>query len=317
MTAINVIVSCTNRKRYPVPVGLSVRDLAASNLAERLRIWARRLREVRADCYPAERLYIGDHWAVARELPDRATQAGITARLWICSAGYGLIRSDTLLKPYQATFAPGNEDYVAAGTTDRAADCRAWWQGVCAIRMGSAEATPRTLGQLAAIQPRTPMLVALSIDYLDAVGDDLQQVLQRPFFREHLAIVSCGTVGQRRPWADNLLPCDGLMAGALGGTLTSINVRIARYLLTHLNGAEPTVRQFAALARSIPRATSPPSRQPRSDKQILAFIRSALRRTPPPSRSRLLREYRDAGLACEQGRFAHLYSIATCGEVAS
>ncbi len=317
MTAINVIVSCTNRKRYPAPAGLSVRDLAGSDVVERLRMWARRLREVRADRCPADRLYIGDHWAVARELPDRATQAGITARLWVCSAGYGLIRPNTLLKPYQATFAPGNEDYVAAGTTERAADSRAWWQGVCAIRLGSAEPAPRTLGQLAATQPRTPMLVALSVDYLDAVGDDLQQVLQRPFFREHLAIISCGTVGQRRPWADNLLPCDGLMAGALGGTLTSINVRIARHLLTRLNGAEPTVRQLASLARSIPRTTALPSRQPRSDKQILALIRSALRRTPPPSRSRLLREYRDAGLACEQGRFAHLYAIAAGGEVAS
>ncbi len=317
MAAINVIVSCTNRKRYPAPAGLAVRDLSGSDVTRRVRIWKQRLRDVPADRYPADLLYIGDHWAVARELPSRLAQVGLTVRLWVCSAGYGLIRSDTLLKPYQATFAPGTDDYVAAGATDRTAESRAWWQGVCAARLGSAEPTPRTLGQLAATQSRTPMLVALSLDYLDAVADDLQEVLQRPFFREHLAVVSCGTVGQRRPWADNLLPCDGLMAGALGGTLTSINVRIARHLLTALNGAEPTVKRLATLARSIPRTAAPPARQPRSDKQILVFIRSALRRTPPPSRSRLLREYRDAGLACEQGRFGDLYSLARAGKVAS
>jgi hypothetical protein len=316
VVAINVIVSCTNRKRYPAPASLTVRNLGGSDVAGRLRIWKARLRQVPADRYRADRLYIGDHWAVARQLPSRVADAGLTARLWVCSAGYGLIRSDTLLKPYQATFAPGTDDYVVAGTTDRTAEARAWWQGVCALRLGSAQTTPRTLAQLAATQPRTPMLVALSLDYLDAVADDLEEVLKRPFFREHLAIVSCGTVGQRGPRMANILPCDGLMAGALGGTLTSINVRIARHLLTALKGADPTVERLTRLARSIPRAAAPPARQARSDRQVLAFIRSALRRTPRPSRSRLLREYRDAGLACEQGRFANLYSVAAAGEVA-
>jgi hypothetical protein len=142
--------------------------------------------------------------------------------------------------------------------------------------------------------------------------------MRRPFFREHLAIVSCGTVGQRHTWAHNLLPCDGLMSGQLGGTLTSINIRIARHLLASLKGTEPTVDTLATLARSIPRAAAvSPERQTRSDMQVLAFIRKALRRSPPPSQSRLLREHRDAGLACEQRRFAQLYRVATDRKAAS
>lgn len=317
MAAINLIVSCTNRKRYPTPTGLAVRDLDGSDVSGRLRVWKERLRSVPAERHRADRLYVGDHWSVARGIPPLlAAEVGLTVRLWVCSAGYGLIGCDSLLKSYQATFAPGNNDYVAAAAKDRAAATRAWWQGVCTVRMGGAEARPRTLAQLAAVQPRTPMLVALSVDYLDAIADDLEVVLQRPFFKEHLSIVSCGT-GQRGTWTDNLLPCDGLMSGALGGTLTSINVRIARHLLASLSGAEPTVEKLATLARSVPRATPQPARQARSDRQVLAFIRSALRRTPRPSHSRLLREYRDAGLACEQGRFANLYSVATAGEAAS
>jgi hypothetical protein len=262
-------------------------------------------------------LYIGDHWAVARDVPNQLAQAGLTVRLWVCSAGYGFIRSDALLKPYQATFAPGTKDDVAAGAKDRATATRAWWRGVCSVSLAGCESAPRTLAQLAATQPRTPMLVALSLDYLDAVADDLLEVLQRPFFQQHLSIVSCGTAGRRGAWAHNLLPCDGLMSGAMGGTLTSLNVRIARHLLRSLNGAEPSVDRMAMLARSIPRAeTAVPERQGRSDRQVLAFLRQALRRTPPPSRSRLLREYRDAGLACEQGRFANLYTVAVAGEVA-
>jgi hypothetical protein len=276
------------------------------------------LHSVPADRYRADQLYSGDHWAVARGIPSLLSKSGLTIRLWVCSAGYGLIRCDSLLKPYQATFAPGSDDYVAAHAKDRMAAAHTWWQGVCTVRLSEDEAKPRTLAQLAAAHPRTPMLVALSVDYLDAVADDLHAVLQRPFFEEHLSIVSCGTVGHRRAWAQNLLPCDGHMSAALGGTLTSINVRIARHLLVTLNGSEPTVDRLATLARSIPRAgTAAPERQPRSDRQVLAFIRNALRRSPPPSRSRLLREYRDAGLACEQGRFAQLYRVAAAREVTS
>lgn len=317
MAAINLIVSCTNRKRYPPPAGLTVRNLSGSDIAERLWAWKERLHRVPADRYRADQLYIGDHWAVARGIPSLVADR-LTVRLWICSAGYGLIRCDSLVKSYQATFSPGSDDYVAANATDRAAAIRAWWRGVCTVRVSGGEPMPRSVAQLGGIQPRTPMLVALSVDYLDAVADDLHELLERPFFQEHLSIVSCGTVGQPRVWSHNLLPCDGLMSEALGGTLISVNVRIARHLLTSLNGGEVTAERMATLARSIPRAATPAQgREACSDRRVLAFIRKALHRSPAPSRSRLLREYRDAGLACEQARFAQLYSVATGTEAGS
>lgn len=317
MPAINLVVSCTNRKRYPTAPGLAVRELSERDVAGRLHAWKERLHTATADLHRAEDLYSGDHWAVARSIPGMALESGLTVGLWICSAGYGLIQSNNLLKSYQATFAPESADYVANDASDRSTATRVWWQGICGVRLSGSKGAPRTLAQLATAHPRTPMLVALSVDYLDAVADDLQAVLERPFFREHLSIVSCGTAG-RHVWDHSLLPCDGLMSGPLGGTLTSINVRIARRLLASLNGKEPTVARLTALAHSIPRAAAPvPARQTRSDAQILAFIRKALRRSPPPSRSRLLREYRDAGLACEQGRFAQLYKLETCREAAS
>jgi hypothetical protein len=282
-----------------------------------LRTWKKRLRRVPAERYRADQLYIGDHWAVAHGIPSLVADR-LTVRLWICSAGYGLIRCDSLVKSYQATFSPGSDDYVATDATDRAAAIRAWWRGVCTVRVTGGEPIPRSVVQLGEIQPRTPMLVALSVDYLDAVADDLHELLERPFFREHLSIVSCGTAGEGSLWAHNLLPCDGCMSEALGGTLSSINVRVARHLLASLKGAEVTVERMAALAHSIPRAATPaPARQACSDQRVLAFIRKALHRSPEPSRSRLLREYRDAGLACEQARFAQLYGFATGTEVGS
>ena len=50
---------------------------------------------------------------VARGLPDEA--GGRPAQLWACSAGYGLIRADALVRPYAATFTSGHPDSVPSG----------------------------------------------------------------------------------------------------------------------------------------------------------------------------------------------------------
>lgn len=55
------------------------------------------------------------------------------------------------------------------------------------------------------------------------------------------------------------------------------------------------------------------SRSPLTDAEVSAYIANALNTAKPPSCTALLRIMRDAGLACEQERFRHLY-LATRGE---
>lgn len=45
-----------------------------------------------------------------------------------------------------------------------------------------------------------------------------------------------------------------------------------------------------------------------TDEEVLGFIRDRLRLNPHAPRTRLLKELRSAGQACEQGRFAGLYT---------
>jgi hypothetical protein len=44
-----------------------------------------------------------------------------------------------------------------------------------------------------------------------------------------------------------------------------------------------------------------------TDEQVSSFVAKALAVDDPPTCSALLRELRDAGMACEQSRFRHLY----------
>ena len=307
--AVNLIVSCTSRKRFGGPAETAVHQIGGSNLADRLKRWRANLRSVATPEYSASDLYMGDHWSVVRSISTEAEQSGIRVRTWICSAGYGLIGPTTPIKPYKATFTRGEVDYVASGLPEEPSVLDRWWRGVCAFRFQQETGEPRTISALAATFPRTPMVVALSADYLKAVTPEMEGILERPYFREHLAIVSCGTQRDHPVWKGNLLPCDASLAGTLGGALTSLNARVVRHVFQNLNRREPSVAALAEVVTAIHRGNSPVlvPRVPKTDSEVATFIRARLVQIPNSSQTVLLREFRSQGQACEQKRFGKIY----------
>ena len=305
--AVNLVVSCSNRKRHETAPGLAASELDGSDVQKRLRTWRERLRTAQAEEYPAEHLYMGEHWSVVRAIPQDAMDRGWEVRLWICSAGYGLIQPSTRIKPYQAAFSPEAKDYVARGSIGNGG-VQSWWAGACSYAFPREESFPRSLLALAQAFPRTPLIVALSADYLNAVGADLLGVLQHNFFKRYLSIISCGTRGEHHHLNDNLLPCDGRLSATLGGTLTSLNARVARFLFRSQADAEPSIDHMAALVSSIEiRTKAPVPRAQQPDVEVTRFIQTRLRKSPLASKTRLLEEFRAAGKACEQKRFGELY----------
>jgi hypothetical protein len=305
--AVNLVVSCSNRKRYETAPGLAAHELVGFDVQTRLDSWRKRLKTVKAEKYPAEDLYMGEHWSVVRGIPSDATSRGWNVRLWICSAGYGLIRPSSHINSYQVTFAPSTIDSAANGAKDRGV-LQAWWKGVCSYAIPGEQSIPRSFADLALKYPRTPLVVALSADYLNAVEEDLGVLLHHAFFRQYLSIISCGTSSKHIHWKNNLLPCDGKLSASLGGTLTSLNARVARFLFEFQANAEPSVDRMAALVRSIEtRTLAPKLRTPLSDRDVTKFIREGLEKTPPISKTKLLEDLRGAGKACEQKRFGELY----------
>ena len=305
--AVNLVLSCSNRKRYETAPGLAAHKLVGSDVERRIKTWKQRLRTVQAEKYPAQELYMGEHWSVARDIPPEAKGQGWEVRLWICSAGYGLIQPGTRIKSYQASFAAGTRDYVAPRTRDNGA-AQNWWTGVCSYALLGEHRVPRSLADLALAYPRTPLIVALSADYLNAVEHDLLKVLEHGFFRRYLSIISCGMRSNHPYWKHNRLPCDGQLSATLGGTLTSLNARVARFLLRHPADSEPTVDHLSAQVGLIEGQTRVPlSREPQSDVEVARFIETRLKLLPPASRTKLLEEFRAAGKACEQRRFGELY----------
>jgi hypothetical protein len=253
---------------------------------------------------------MGDHWSVVRTIPGEARRSGLSVQVWICSAGYGLIRPETPIKAYRATFTRGEDDYIASGLVEDEHTLHRWWNGVCSYRFATQTNVPRTVSGIAAAFPRTPIVVALSADYLKAVAEDLGEVLVRPYFRDYLSIVSCGTPQPHAIWKHHLLPCNASLAGGLGGALTSLNARVARRLFQSLEKEELTVETLTKVADSIDRTAGgrTPSRIPRSDNDVEEFIRAHLAKFPSTSKTGLLQEFRGKGRACEQKRFGAIYA---------
>jgi len=102
----------------------------------------------------------------------------------------------------------------------------------------------------------------------------------------------------------------GRLRGVLGGSMQSVNVRLAEEIVKAAGGGDITL-DSATLATKGLMEKAPPlerfSRQSLSDEQVSAFIVERLTPEVVPSCSVLHRQLRNEGMACEQSRFSRLY----------
>ncbi|MCZ4100783.1 hypothetical protein [Streptomyces sp. H39-C1] len=106
------------------------------------------------------------------------------------------------------------------------------------------------------------------------------------------------------------------LRSSLGGTLTSLNVRMAASWLEHCEDNRLTSAATSGSWQQWASGVAEPeryNRKPMSDEDVIEFIKRERASHSGISRTRLLRALRDDGKACEQSRFANLY-IRTVGE---
>lgn len=297
---VNLIVSCTKRKTRAAAAFLRLRGVpVVASIEHRATEWLRRLRSARSDLLPARQLYAGAHWSVVRAIDEREA-----VRVWICSAGYGLITPDSLLTGYDATFTSSQPDSVLAPGASKALLPR-WWAALGAWQ-GPQGASCRSIAAVAATFPTDFILVALSDGYLRAVSADVRQAASQ--HGERLAIISAGAA-DAPGLEEALLPCDSRLQTLVGGVLASLNVRLALRLLESCRKELSLTRcrnLFRTWLTNQPERAAP-ARAPLPDDEVQLYIEQALLAEPGSKPSRLLRQLRDQGRACEHRRFFRLF----------
>ena len=288
-----------------------LRNVRERSTETRAAIWFRRLTDYSGTQIPARDLYAGDHWAIARELPTVAESAGIVGKLWVASAGYGLFPAHAAVHSYSATFSPGVPDSVCRPGVDIGV-CRdvlrTWWSAINRVR-GPGGAV-RSVSTLAEQAPNARILVVASASYVAAMEDDLVGASLRLKSPARLVIVSGRSIIAAGRLKRNWVTAEAVLLDGLGGGRGSLHARVARKILAEANrwpvDADVLRDRFARLVRKSPDLVRY-DRESLSDENVRRFIARALARDAASTHTRLLRDLRNGGHACEQKRFRQLY----------
>ncbi len=187
---LHVIVSCKSRKTLPIPDELRVSSIALRPLKERVRSWTEALESSPAPTLPAGELYAGDHWKVVRNIAS-GSSAALPIKVWVASAGYGLVEFTTNLKPYSATFIRSHlESVLPKASSYSAAD---WWRTLAKWR--PEPKLPRHIIDVATLANATGgfVLLALSEPYASAISQDITSAAHLKIDR--LGVICAGLAG--------------------------------------------------------------------------------------------------------------------------
>ena len=271
MNIVNVVVTCTKDKRYSVAEECQLRNVAGGSLPARFKEWQARLKRNSRNRVVVEELYAGDHWANVRSFRSSFFDIDI----WVCSAGFGLVRFDDSITPYAATFSGNHPDSVSAGTEgeQRAMASKQWWESTCRWKAHFKD-RPRSLTALMATYPTRSLLVVASETYLRAISDDLRGGVTHLNDPDQLSIV-CSGAKSLEDLDDNLVPCDARLQPTIGGARRSLNTRLANKILREAR-VPPRASTLAVRYRKL--LSQQPElekydRRPLTDDQVSEFIR--------------------------------------------
>ena len=309
----NIVVTCTKRKHRSPKDPLKFRHIARSSIEEGFSAWVDRLNGTDDAMLPARELYAGDHWTVVSSLERVAASSGFRAAIWVCSAGYGLLHIDTLIKPYSATFSSSHPDTVCRWGDGRyRRDYRRVWWELLSQWPGPEVATPRSIAGLATTFPSYPLLVVASRDYMEGLLDDCRKARDALDDPNLLSIVSAGSK-HLQELTPNLIPSDVSLRFLVGGSVRAFNIRYARRILSETDYPEllATVlyRKGSEIVAQYPRLPTI-SRAKANDEEVRRFIRTSLEQQGLTGHTVLLRRFRDSGRACSQNRFSRIFEGA-------
>jgi hypothetical protein len=153
-------------------------------------------------------------------------------------------------------------------------------------------------------------LVVAAPRYIAAMEADLVEALGHLASEESLVIVSGVPGPTTEVLRKNWVPSVAALKSVLGGSLLSLNARLARRIVDEARDrgiASTAIRErFQLLAQQAP----PPPRYDRTaveDDEVRRFVLDQVGKNPRATHTRLLREFRTAGRACEQGRFRRIF----------
>ena len=302
--SVLLVTPCTNRKLGSARHNaLGAQQLAAGTQHQLCKQWVGLIKAA-VPVATADQLYGG------RGFKEALSTVGLQRdRLWIISAGLGLIAATHAVPAYNLTVVPGSEQCIQGRLIGETFDPARWWETLnVQLNRGFG------LASLVRAHPRSTVVVTLSSAYADLVAADLLQL--SPDERQRIRVVGLVTADAlpetlRPNWMPYDLRFDGPNS-PLRGTRADFAQRAARHFVEVIcaEGSRADAGAHAKAVQMALRDLVPPTIPERisaDDSYIQSII---LRRWDDAGgrSSQMLRILRDdEGVRCEQGRFARLF----------
>lgn len=297
---LHIIASCSGRKTKQTAQDPRIHTVRATTLPERHRAWLRLLETPSPSIDRADQLYAGDHAAVLRSTRAEARNRGFEAKLWVLSAGYGLVCESDLVRPYSATFANGDVDSISSRRDEKTE----WWRLACANRPRNAS-EPINLAKLFEREHGSAFLIVASPRYVEAIEDDLAVALADTG-SSTVIVISSAREDLAKKFPAQYLAVSADQASTLNGALSSLHARTAREIIIN-DLLDRPLNELRSRFGAVPGMQRKRSGKPLTDADVLKRIDLVRSQFPDISATRALRQLRDQGLACEQKRFGRLF----------
>lgn len=313
-SVVHIVASCSDRKRIGLGAAVQLRTFKVRDPVERLERWWSALSDDDGHRLAARDLYVGPYWAAVRDLGATGARAGLQVHLWVASAGYGLVPESASLRCYSATFRSNVADSVIRSQDAMRGFHSKWWWDALSRKRASGWKGPRRVSAIAQRDPSARIIIIGSPGYVSALEDDLLDVLSTHNSAERLLIVSGEKERCRNELHASWITSSARLLSVVGGSLPALHARVARKILDDAPrfGLDATAlrARWARISERSPEAMKPVRTQA-TDDEVKAFIRSSLREQPKSKHTKLLRDFRAAGRACEQSRFRNLFMQVT------
>jgi hypothetical protein len=295
-----VITICAHRKRTRPPAESTPVSLPIGPQQTVQTAWIERMRTLPTDT-AAGVLYTGRGFGLATQAAKIAK-----AKLYILSAGLGLVASDQQVPLYGLTVTGRHAESIATRVTGEF-DVAAWFSSLLSGPHSDqwADALAHGPGRI---------LIALTRPYAQMVGTSLSALGPHALTRLRIFGASLGPVlpPVLRP---ALAPYDARLDAILPGTRADFSQRallhFVRLITVKCDTHDDRHADYAAVEAELRGVAAPDRlRRPRrTDSEIVQLIIARLQ--SQSGIARILRALRDdEGVACEQARFSRLYRTA-------
>jgi hypothetical protein len=293
-----VVTICSHRKRVRASADATAVSLQTASQHAVQSAWLEKLRTLPPKALASE-LYAGRGFGLAVQA---AKSAG--AKLYILSAGLGLVAASQSVPSYGVTVSGGHAESVADKVSGEF-DAVAWFSGLLI--------SPYSRQWAEVVGHSGRILIALTRPYAAMVGASLAELY--PAILARLRIFGASLSAQLPSvLSPAIAPYDRRLDAILPGTRADFSQRALFHFANSLTakiGAHDRDADFAAVEAALESSASPERmRRPRrTDEEILRLISARLK--SQEGVARILRALRDEeGVACEQSRFSRLYKTA-------